>query len=430
MLTILRKKRQVRDFLTYDLEWIPGSLEVRMCGVYDGEQYRCYRSIDAFLHGELTHKNRGKWFYAHAGGLADIQFVFERIVEINSRDPSNPPYTVNASFSGSSAIIVKISRGRHTWIFVDSYWLLRDKLSNIGKWVGLDKGGLEEEEGLDDEDFDKFKEEKRRWFAEVPFDELRDYNERDCIILWRAINEFQIVLLELGGQLQMTLASSAMQLFRRKYLHRDINVGAYANHCSRDSYFASRVEVFQSKVKNSFYYDINSSFPYAMTFPCPGEYLGSYQKMPDHGIYIADVSVSVPMANITPVPIRLGGRVFFPSGTWRSWLTSVDIELLLQEGGRIEKCHEVLRFDEFNDLSLYCTDLYTRRKNSTNEFEKIVYKLLLNCLYGKFAESPYKSQLMINPREIDRTENQSAKPGMKSMLQSLVLGQCPSQQRV
>lgn len=409
-LTVITGKREVREFLVYDLEWIPGTLEVRLVGVYDGDKYRCYRSVDDFIAYEMTSKNRGKWFYAHAGGLADVQFLFERLVAINK---VRPDYVVNASFSGSSAIIVHVKRGKNVWHFVDSYWLLRDKLANIGKWLGLAKGGVvESEDGeLDDDEFEKYKKEKRRWFADVPYLELRDYNAMDCLILWTAIARFQDTLMQLGGQLQMTLASSAMQLFRRAYLKRSVTVGAYPNLCAREAYFASRVEVFQREVKDSLYYDINSSFPYAMTFPCPGNYIGSQDTLPDSGIYIAEVDIEVPPNAITPTPMRLDSRVFFPFGKWKTWLTSVDIQLLQRDGGKILKVYEVLKFDEFTDLSAYMHEIYSRRKTSTNEFERIVYKLLMNCIYGKFAESPFKSSLEINPPKIDRDEMTMLFPG-------------------
>lgn len=411
MLTIIKTRREIRKFLVYDLEWIPGSLKVRIAGVYDGEQYRSYRSIRDFLTYELTSKNRGKWFYAHAGGLADMQFLIEEIHNINRE--FGPIFSVKAAFSGSSAIIVHIRRGKNVWHFCDSYWLLRDKLANIAKSVGMVKGGPadENEDELDDGAFEELKQRRREWYATVPYHELRDYNEGDCTILYRAIDRFQDTLLQHGGQLQMTLASSAMHLFRRKYLSKNLKVGAYANHCARDAYFASRVEVFQRSVKDAYYFDINSSFPFAMTFPCPGDYIGSSDTLPDKGIYIADVEVEVPPAFMTSAPMRLDNRVFFPFGRWRSWFTSVDIELLQREGGRLRKVYEVLKFSEFTDLASYATDIYDMRKKTSDPFEKVVFKLLLNSLYGKFAESPFKSSLELNPPKIDRDEMVMLFPG-------------------
>ena len=56
----LTSPRRVRTFLTYDLEWYPDNYELRIVGVYDGEQYRHYTSIGDFIKGELTCENHGK----------------------------------------------------------------------------------------------------------------------------------------------------------------------------------------------------------------------------------------------------------------------------------------------------------------------------------------------------------------------------------
>ena len=398
-LTIIKTPRKMREFLVYDLEWIPGSLKVRLCGVFDGSSYRPYSSVEAFLNGELTSKNRGKWFYAHAGGLYDIQFVFEAIIR-----RQHLGYRVRATFSGSSAIIVHVTLGKNAWHFVDSFWLLKAPLKEIGKSIGLHKTGPED--GLSEL-------ERREWFASVPYDDLVVYNERDCVILWKAIDMFENAILEFGGQLQMTLASCSMHLFRRRYLKQDIDTAQAINERAEKTYFASRVEVYKRgggkkwlRSKPLYYYDINSSFPYSMTKPMPGQLIRNTATIPDSyldeasgAIYIADVEVEVPECYIPTVPIRSENRVFFPVGSWRSWLTSVDIQLLLREGGKITKVHEMMEFEPFMDLADFANDLYNKRKASEDDFQKTVYKLLLNSLYGKFAESSEKSVLHINPTE-------------------------------
>jgi hypothetical protein len=383
-LDIITSPVRVRRFNVYDLEWKPGTLEVRIVGFFDGEHYRHYPTVKAFLRGELTSRNRGRWFYAHAGGLADVQFVLEALVEEGS-------YEVKASFSGSSAIIVHVKKGNNVWHFVDSYWLLRDKLANIGKVVGIEKAGPAGEDDWDDAQI-------KEWYASVSMEKLVWYNEIDCRILWTAIDRFETTLLELGGQLQMTLASCAMHLFRRHYLKHPIDTADSVNGNSKFSYFASRVEVFDYRpIEDAYYFDINSSFPYAMTQPVPGNLLCTTKNLPDDALYTADVDVEVPENYLTPLPVRMGGRVFFPTGKWRGWFTNIDLELLQEEGGRILKVHEAMVFEPFMDLASYATDLYTLRKNAQSEMEKVVLKLLLNSLYGKFAESDLKDSLHINP---------------------------------
>lgn len=398
MITPITAKQRKRRFITYDLEWIPGSMELRLVGVYDGNRYRSYTSVFEFLSCELTHSNSGTWFYAHFGGMADFQFLLKWIL-----DTKDPDLRVEASFSGASAIIVHIHKGKKTWHFVDSFWLFRDKLANIGKWIGLEKTGPS------DPTLDMSDKDKKRWFAEVPLPELRKYNERDCVILWKAIQSFEAVLWELGSELQMTIASCGMRLFRRSYLTKPIHTNDLLNDYARQSYFASRVEVIKTHVKDALYYDINSSFPAAMTHPAPGDYRGALADIPsdENEIFLANCEVEVPENDyLPPLPWRARNRVFFPTGKWQAWITSVDLHLLLKRGGKISKVKEVHSFEPFFDLAEYVRDVYRRRMSADDPFNRQVYKYLLNCLYGKFAESVHKSTLLVNPAKSWFEENE------------------------
>lgn len=426
ILSPITRPRRLRKFTVYDLEWVPGVLTVRVCGVRDERGYRAYHSVRAFLEAELTSRNRGRWFYAHAGGLADVQFVLDELVQWNLEGRATPYriHKVKAAFSGSSAIIVKVTRGHNNWYFVDSYWLMRDKLANLAKFLGMKKGGMEDpDETLPDDEWERLMDEKRQWYRDVPLGELTDYNEQDCEILYRGIKQFQDQLLDVGGQLQMTIASCAMHLFRRKYLGRDPKTGLLhpgfegipteqaINEAAKPSYIASRVEVHRRYVRNANYFDINSSFPYSMTFPAPGEYLGASRRLPEDGtLYIVDAEIEVPDMFLPPLPRRMeSGRIFFPIGRWRSSFTSVDIELLQRCGGRVLKVYEVMRFASFDDLRAYALDIYEIRRRATDPFEKIVLKYLLNSLYGKFAESSLKISLWIDPD--DTTDMDMLFPG-------------------
>jgi hypothetical protein len=302
-------KGQRRHFLSYDFEWYPHSLKIRLCGVYDGQRYRYYLTVREFLEGELTSRNRGATFFAHAGGLSDIQFVFEAIVEMG-----DPDLTVEASFSGSSAVIVRIKRGNNVWVFADSLWILKASLREIGKLIGLVKGNEEED--------------MSHYY--IPLPELIEYNERDCIILYRALRAFEEETLALGGELRLTIASCAMFLFRSAFLRRTIPTHAYINSVARRAYVASRVEVFESAAGPSYFYDINSSFPWSMTFPLPGALLMSTRSLdvprrsgkPIHSgqpCYLADLTVRVPECYIPPLPLRQEG---FPAPTSRHSVAS------------------------------------------------------------------------------------------------------------
>jgi len=382
--------RELRP-IAYDLEWYPKTFEVRIVGVYDERGYRWYRTVAEFLQHEMTFKNRGRTFFAHAGGYFDVQFVLEELNKTHR-------FSVKASFSGSSAVLVQARQDKHVWTFADSFFLMRDSLKKIGKAINIEKL---------DCPFD------------APFDQLRHYNERDCQIVYEAILSLQEELNGLGGELRPTLASCALNLFRRSHLTLEIPTSGRLNEVLRNAYCASRVEVFRHYAPSGEYYDINSSFPFSMTKPQPGAFKGMRRTIPpgERAIYFAYATVTVPECDLPPLPFKLKGRIFFPTGTWVAWFTRTDLELLQLYGGRIDKIHKVLDFEPFTDLADYVKEIYALRKAETakgkvNEdnrrmgmreqypgadFRSYTYKLLLNSLYGKFGERSEKDMLLIRP---------------------------------
>lgn len=483
--------RKLRRFGVLDLEWVPGEqlplpinttveieglhdeqrlplplgkrmtspLKVRLAGYYDQqvvdlegesaepetvERYQCFETVRGLVDFLLVRENRGNWFFAHAGGLADMEFVLDELLDEIKRqagvtgtstttiDPDGNKHVeqaagtwqIKASFSGSSAIIIHVIKGKNAWHFVDSYWLLRDSLASIGKAIGIRKGDspeakswMSEKFGRTIDDFDTLSQvEKVAFYREVPFSILRDYNRLDCEILWKAIAQFESEIFEMGGQLQQTIASTAMGLFRRAYLKQDIFTSEKLNQIAEESYFASRVEVLSRNAEDFFIYDINSSFPYSMTFPMPGNLVSFRTTLPDDEsdscIYLANVTIEIPDMHFPPLPYRKDNRVFFPVGRWRSWFTSTDIRLALREGAILHKVHEVYVFDPFMDFSDYAKEIYSRRAEATTSFRKLVLKYLLNSLYGKAAESTVKQEMTINPTEVDRTKMQMLQPGV------------------
>lgn len=376
----LTSKPATRRIIAYDLEWYPRKpripkelwLKLRLVGVFDGEEYRTYTSVSAFLCEEMTPENSGAWFYAHAGGLADILFLLPIL-----RDSR---YQVEMSFSGSSAIIVRISDGRDHWILIDSLWTLRSSLADIGEAIGLPKGDVE-------------------W--DCPLPELIAYNERDCRIVYAALTQFEDLLHSLGSELKATLASTSMALFRRRYLSKDLVTSIPANDKLRQAYFGGKVVVYQRYAERGFCYDINSSFPFAMLSPLPGRLLRTISerglnrpRLPEGQQYFADVTVRI-ARDICPLPKRSGGSLYFPVGEWRGWYSGDEIALL--DSHEIARVHEVMLYDARLDLATFAQELYDRRKAATYEFHSILLKYLLNSGYGKFGEREEKSSVILNP---------------------------------
>ena len=368
-------------FTTYDLEWDKDK-RVTLVGVYDDRKgYRYYLTVKEFIEKELTSENYGVTYFAHAGGKYDFQFLFDTLVKENWVENR---YDVEMAFNGSSAFLVDICNKRntnknHKWRFADSVFLFQATIKEIGKLIGMEKGEVD--------------------FETQNFNELRDYNEIDCRILYEGIKQLDVRLRLMGGGLKVTLASSAMRLFQSKYLKQEIETSNAINEIARDSYFASRVEVFKKECGEADYWDICSSFPYSMTKPLPATCIKVQKEIPKGKLYIAKVRVTVPDMYLPPTPIRdKHMRIIFPVGSWESYLTKCDIELAERVGCKIKNLKEVYIFEEFTDLKDYVLDLYEKKATSKG-FERLLYKLLLNSLYGKFAESNEKEKLVIHPEK-------------------------------
>jgi DNA polymerase type B, organellar and viral len=392
------------DFITYDFEWngekqwsdTPireigqhihedkssrsfAKLGITLCGAYDKARgYRAYKTLEEFVDGELTTENSGCRFYAHFGGASDMVFLITVLAK-------RKDLSIRAIFSSSSAIMVSVKdRYNRTWMFLDSFWTMRTGLRSIGKWLGAgnEKGDLDHSKS-------------HSW--EV----LKEYNEQDCKILYTAIERFQLVINDAGGELRVTGASTALDLFLRRYLKRPIRNSREIDEYVRPAYKASRVEALARKMVEGKVYDINSSFPYSFTFPCPGGVIDSLKTLPNNPdvLWCADVDVTVKEQFLPPLPYRgeKDGRLFFPTGSFRTRLTSEDLKC---GDFVINKVHSCWTFEDRDDLGQYAEDLFALRQGSSG-FESQVWKIIVNSLYGKWAEGEDKEFLLINPTSVD-----------------------------
>jgi hypothetical protein len=393
------------DFITYDLEWWsscskdckahidhpehvhnyahPEDGKLRLVGVFDERKgYRKYLTMEKFIKGELHEGNYERVFFAHAGGKYDFQYVFEELVK---KGFAQNRYHIEAIFNGASAFLVTLKerKWRGRFQFSDSVFLLKGTLKQIGEKLGPDwhKGDVD--------------------FNTNDFEALVTYNEQDCRVLFEGLKRLQTELRGLGGEMRPTLASSAMLLFHSRYLRTPLRTYYPNGEEVRKAYYASRVEVFRPRSQGGFHYDINSSFPWSMTQTLPGQYKGSSLHLPDDPCatpVIAELTVTVPDEFLTPVPFRDNTeRILFPTGTWRAYFGGPDIRLMLREGCTIEKVHKVLHYETFYDLTGYVEEMY-QLKATEKGFKRDVYKLLLNALYGKFGERPFKEKLVIFPK--------------------------------
>lgn len=223
--------------------------------------------------------------------------------------------------------------------------------------------------------------------------EIEDYNIRDSEISYKFAVWIQKILNDIGGNMRYTIASSSMDLFKRKYLKNPIKQPS--EEVIRNmykAYYGGRVEtIWRGMTTEKFnYYDINSCYVSVMRKNLPD--LNSIKVKQKGNINIIDmyegishVSLKVNDLSIPYLPYRTDDKLIFPIGKFSGWYNNFELKNALDMGYEITDIKETIYFTDYeNYLIDYADDLYGLRLEDT--INQLIYKLLGNSLYGKFAQ--------------------------------------------
>lgn len=240
--------------------------------------------------------------------------------------------------------------------------------------------------------------------------ELEIYNKRDCIISAGFVELLQKGIISQGGKLKITIASTAMDIFRRKYLRQPIRKeeakikveGLDVNKLLFESYYGGRTEVFnRGRIENAKVYDINSLYPTAMIKEYPNPSYPVYKKQGTKELIneregVTRVKLHCPYMKYPLLPMRIGGKLVFATGEITGVYTNVELRKALELGYEIIELGETIYYKKtFYPFKEYVLDMYEKRleQKKKGSPQELVYKLLLNSLYGKFGQ-----------KEISKTE--------------------------
>lgn len=236
---------------------------------------------------------------------------------------------------------------------------------------------------------------------------------------------FQEEIVKLGGQLKMTAASTAMDLFRRKYMRQEGRVIPQPHWTclieSKLSYYGGRTEDFVKGTLGPVWdYDVASMYPSSMReisfpYPSPERFTKTTKPHPDclQKEGFSHVKINIPKdQHIPPLPYREGSKLIFPTGQITGTWTNLELRHAIQTGCTIEDiAWSYFTSKVFNPYKGYVEDLFQKRMAYAypNDCDSLtcpyhihkkpsrkcdqqmateeVIKLFLNGLYGKFAQN-------------------------------------------
>ena len=342
-----------------------------------------------FRNAELYATNLGFDFMGTFFDQSDIGNF--RFIERGSSMLSAKTYFKDDGFTANPKKESKSKQDRSSLQFIDSLNYAKMSVDAMGKLLGYHKL----ESPVFGKPWSRMNKKEQAYMV--------DYNIRDSEITYRFMKEIIIPSIEaLGGNVNLTIASSAMSLFKNKYL------GDYVVHPNKIGvlrrlflgFYGGRTETFsRGSFENANYYDFNSLYPSVMAseeYPDPNSQRVSHSDRDDYIMHcsgVSEVDITIPEQKYPPLPHRDElGKVIFPYGNLRGSWSHVELKYAVEECGcKITKVYESIYYLlERTPFKAYVEDLYAKRREYQQEAEynpmEKVTKLMMNSLFGKFGE--------------------------------------------
>lgn len=277
--------------------------------------------------------------------------------------------------------------------FIDTFNYVGFSVEKLGKIINIQKMDKPEYIG------------KRKSMTKKELLYFIDYNIIDCKVSCDFMYFLQNGINTLGGELKLTIASSSLDTYRRRYMIGNLYKESYTlqDDSIKDfihkGYYGGRCEVFEKGIKyNMKYYDINSLYPSQMIkiLPNPNTVFKPNNYSIDNIIKYMGVSeVTIKSPNYLKYPIlpykdKVTKKLIFPLGTFRGVFNHNELNYAIVNGYEVLKIHKQICYKNgYYPFKDYINILYFKRLDykKDNSNMELVVKLLMNSLYGKFAQS-------------------------------------------
>jgi hypothetical protein len=347
-------------------------------GFYDGEEYTVFWSIEGLLERFCTKKYKGWKLYAHFGGKFDFRFFIPVLVQSGE-------YQLRFLERGSRLMSITIKdKKKQTFKLLDSFFLLPASLRELGKSFGI-------KHAKKDMDYESIKQ-----VSDLATKENQEYLYNDVVGLYEILEKFADWGLN-GGKLRMTLPSQSLQIFTTKFQESALQPLSEEDEAFiRKGYFGGRVEIFRMTGENLNYYDVNSLYPFCMLQEMPaGRPLQVNERVKDLiGFYEIEADIP-PDCHIPPLPAIKQGKLFFCTGKATYNTTEAELRIL----DRLSIPFKVKRGLVFSAkgciFKKFIKKMYEiRQKFPKGTLDNYVAKLVMNSLYGKYAQKRENEELI------------------------------------
>lgn len=378
-----------RNIFGFDVETYTAKNKFLMGSIYGKDLKRIFWDQDSFI-SFLERRANTTFRSAYIFG---VNMGFDITALLDNTRLLSKLYPIIKNSKMIKAVVKAKNRNLQ---FLDTFNFLPFSADKWGKILGLNK--LEKPSFLGNKPKNN-----------IEKDYLEEYNLMDSKIAYMAGFFLQKGFNALGCNMKITIASTALDLYRRKYIPKTFykHQLKYLNYLYK-GYYGGRCEAIKrGYVENINYYDINSLYPSVMIneYPDPNKFYFrnniNLNEMLDYE-GVADVTIKAPDLYIPYLPLR-SDKLIFPTGAFRGHYAIFELRNALKLGYEILKIHSAMIYpDRIRPFKDYISDLYKMRMNfkKLGSPMQLLTKILLNSLYGKFSQRIESRETIIPIKEI------------------------------
>jgi hypothetical protein len=378
------------------------------------------------LENMLVKENHNFKFYAHNMSQFDGILLLKSLMHLSNNHDLN--FNVHSNNEGKiiSLDIVKKIKGQKKIIkisILDSFLLLPFKLKKLGivfncevskgiyPYKFINQGninyigcipGIEYFSGKEEISTEEYKdyinEIQGNWDCKL---ETLKYLEKDLDILYDIMHKFNNTTFrefKVNISRIRTISGLAFLIFSANY-YKPKSKPIYftkgrIEEFIRQGYYGGIVDVFTNYTDYETYkYDVNSHYPNAMLMPMPGgKPRISTEKNLDKIFGFVEAKVKGPskeQLRVPILPVKINGKTVLFRNTVVGVWWSEELKMARDLGYKILEIKSCVLFDKvegfFED---YVNTIYAKKLKSEkeeNEIQRLIYKLLLNSLYGRLG---------------------------------------------
>jgi len=270
-------------------------------------------------------------------------------------------------------------------------------------------------------DFPEWENEKSN-VLDLDIETLEHYCIRDCFLLYFAVFKLRdLVLTKYEVDNFLTIPSLTIKVFKKFYNSSTFLENKKNSFFDDGYYYGGHTEKFVNDIYNFEgygldYYDVNSLYPFIMRdlevnvtgFKMLKPSLKNvYSLLYSKEIFYIDCKIEIKHDNFRVIPVKYEQANYYPIGVFDCKISNITLQFLMENNHLfIKEIYGLIKHEENKKEKVFKNfiEVFYKMRKEDKEND-LIYKFLLNSLYGKFGQNEEQTSTVLNPNDATTFSN-------------------------